>query len=277
MPYLEWKNKILNITLADYHTQPNGNFRWGAVMWSRSHPYLANLYKKSYENGRKIARSDHLDQLDELGLLIWYLDSGHYDNRSKTCWFTTRHYTIADVSAMMTWFREKWGITGVRIVSKEDLYTAVHGNLHLNVEATKQLLSIIYPIYTEEHYEFPSYLVSKFGNFAAVKERLAGGAPVLLVGWHHGALSHHDYGLARVLPERPVKNLLADLVRQIAGLIARRIITDHPVGTAVQQGERLGMIRFGSRVDLFLPTDARVLVQRGMRTTCGLTVVARWN
>ena len=67
------------------------------------------------------------------------------------------------------------------------------------------------------------------------------------------------------------------LVRQIAGLIARRIITDHPVGTAVRQGDRLGMIRFGSRVDLFLPTDVRVLVQRGMRTKCGLTVVARWN
>ena len=67
------------------------------------------------------------------------------------------------------------------------------------------------------------------------------------------------------------------LVRQIAGLIARRIITDHPAGTAIQQGQRLGMIRFGSRVDLFLPTNARVLVQRGMRAKCGLTVVARWN
>lgn len=67
------------------------------------------------------------------------------------------------------------------------------------------------------------------------------------------------------------------LVRQIAGLVARRIITDHPPGTAVEQGQRLGMIRFGSRVDLFLPLDARVLVQRGMRTKCGLTVVARWN
>lgn len=67
------------------------------------------------------------------------------------------------------------------------------------------------------------------------------------------------------------------LVRQIAGLVARRIITDHSPGTAVQQGDRLGMIRFGSRVDLFLPPDARVLVQRGMRTKSGLTVVARWN
>src|SRR5215213_5690772 len=40
------------------------------------------------------------------------------------------------------------------------------------------------------------------------------------------------------------------LVRQIAGLIARRIVTDHQVGTTVHQGERLGMIQFGSRVDL---------------------------
>jgi phosphatidylserine decarboxylase len=67
------------------------------------------------------------------------------------------------------------------------------------------------------------------------------------------------------------------LVRQIAGLIARRIVTDHPVGTAVGQGQRLGLIRFGSRVDLYLPTDARAVVQVGDRTTAGVTVVARWN
>jgi len=67
------------------------------------------------------------------------------------------------------------------------------------------------------------------------------------------------------------------LVRQIAGLIARRIVTDDPVGTTVRQGERLGLIRFGSRVDLYLPTDARAAVQVGDRTTAGLTVVARWN
>jgi len=67
------------------------------------------------------------------------------------------------------------------------------------------------------------------------------------------------------------------LVRQIAGLIARRIVTDHPVGTEVRQGQRLGLIRFGSRVDLYLPTDARAVVKVGDRTTAGVTVVARWN
>jgi phosphatidylserine decarboxylase len=67
------------------------------------------------------------------------------------------------------------------------------------------------------------------------------------------------------------------LIRQIAGLIARRIVTDHQVGTAVHQGERLGMIRFGSRVDLFLPLGARVLVRVGDTTRVGVTVVAEWS
>jgi phosphatidylserine decarboxylase len=67
------------------------------------------------------------------------------------------------------------------------------------------------------------------------------------------------------------------LIRQIAGLIARRIVTDHEVGTVVQQGQRLGMIRFGSRVDLFLPVGTRVLVKTGDNTLVGVTVVAEWH
>jgi phosphatidylserine decarboxylase len=67
------------------------------------------------------------------------------------------------------------------------------------------------------------------------------------------------------------------LVRQIAGLIARRIVTDHHLGHAARQGERLGLIRFGSRVDLFLPPAAAVLVRTGERTRAGETVVARWT
>jgi phosphatidylserine decarboxylase len=66
------------------------------------------------------------------------------------------------------------------------------------------------------------------------------------------------------------------LVRQIAGLIARRIVTDHHEGKEVAQGERLGMIRFGSRVDVFLPLNAEILVREGDRTVAGVTVIARW-
>jgi phosphatidylserine decarboxylase len=67
------------------------------------------------------------------------------------------------------------------------------------------------------------------------------------------------------------------LIRQIAGLVARRIVTDHEVGTTVQQGQRMGMIRFGSRVDLFLPVGTRVLVNPGDTTLVGVTVVAEWS
>jgi phosphatidylserine decarboxylase len=67
------------------------------------------------------------------------------------------------------------------------------------------------------------------------------------------------------------------LVRQIAGLVARRIVTDHDVGTTVKQGQRMGMIRFGSRVDLFLPIGTRILVATGDNTLVGVTVVAEWS
>jgi phosphatidylserine decarboxylase len=66
------------------------------------------------------------------------------------------------------------------------------------------------------------------------------------------------------------------LVRQIAGLIARRIVTDPQVGEGVRQGTRLGLIRFGSRVDTFLPDGARPCVQVGDRTVGGVTVIGEW-
>ncbi|HWB42007.1 MAG TPA: phosphatidylserine decarboxylase family protein [Gemmatimonadales bacterium] len=67
------------------------------------------------------------------------------------------------------------------------------------------------------------------------------------------------------------------LIRQIAGLVARRIVTDHQLGATVRQAERLGMIRFGSRVDVFLPAGTRTLVHTGDTTLAGVTVVAEWS
>ncbi len=64
------------------------------------------------------------------------------------------------------------------------------------------------------------------------------------------------------------------LVRQIAGLIARRIITYSQDGEHVHQGERMGLIRFGSRVDVFLPLSATLRVALGQQTAAGATVIA---
>jgi phosphatidylserine decarboxylase len=63
------------------------------------------------------------------------------------------------------------------------------------------------------------------------------------------------------------------LVRQIAGLIARRIITDAKEGDRVQQGERMGLIRFGSRVDIFLPVGTVLRVKVGDMTFAGSSVI----
>jgi phosphatidylserine decarboxylase len=64
------------------------------------------------------------------------------------------------------------------------------------------------------------------------------------------------------------------LVRQIAGLIARRIVTYGTLGEHVEQAQRMGLIRFGSRVDLFLPLDAVVKVKIGDAPVAGTTVIA---
>jgi phosphatidylserine decarboxylase len=64
------------------------------------------------------------------------------------------------------------------------------------------------------------------------------------------------------------------LVRQIAGAIARRIVTYSKEGDAAQQGERFGIIRFGSRVDVFVPTNSTVRVKIGEKTAAGTTLLA---
>jgi phosphatidylserine decarboxylase len=64
-------------------------------------------------------------------------------------------------------------------------------------------------------------------------------------------------------------------VRQIAGLIARRICTWCKEGDALAKGDHLGMIRFGSRVDVFLPADVEVTVKLGDHVRGGETILAR--
>ena len=63
------------------------------------------------------------------------------------------------------------------------------------------------------------------------------------------------------------------LTRQIAGLIARRIVWYSKQDEQVEQGTRLGLIRFGSRVDVFLPPGAKVLAKVGDITLAGVTVI----
>ncbi len=106
---------------------------------------------------------------------------------------------------------------------------------------------------------------------------------VELVRYHRGKFLHAASDKASLDNEQSSVGLRSVggpvLVRQIAGLIARRIVTDGKPGDRVHQGERLGMIRFGSRVDVFLPLAARaaVRVAVGERVRAGATLLAEYG
>ena len=65
--------------------------------------------------------------------------------------------------------------------------------------------------------------------------------------------------------------------KQIAGWIARRVLCWKQEGDQVARGERVGMIRFGSRVDVWLPAEAQIVVERGQHVAGGSSVLALWN
>ncbi|MEM6845330.1 MAG: phosphatidylserine decarboxylase family protein [Bacteroidota bacterium] len=91
-----------------------------------------------------------------------------------------------------------------------------------------------------------------------------------LVAWHPKSSTDNE----RTTMVLQLQDGLEILVRQIAGAMARRIKWYVGEGDKVQQGEEFGFIKFGSRVDIFLPLDAQVKVSVGDKTKAGRTVLA---
>jgi phosphatidylserine decarboxylase len=96
--------------------------------------------------------------------------------------------------------------------------------------------------------------------------------------YHHGAFLSADLDKASESNERNSLVIAAAKARigvvQIAGLVARRIVCFVEKGTSIGAGERIGMIRFGSRVDVYLPEGVRPLVAEGQTAIAGETVIA---
>lgn len=92
-----------------------------------------------------------------------------------------------------------------------------------------------------------------------------------LVAWH--PKSSTDNERHTVVYRKEGKEIL---VKQIAGALAKRIINYLQPGQTVKQGDEMGFIRFGSRVDLLLPLDSKILVKIGDKPKGGVTVVATW-
>ena len=103
---------------------------------------------------------------------------------------------------------------------------------------------------------------------------------VLLVRHHRGRFLSAYLPKASIDNERSTVLIRATngqeiLVRQIAGAVARRIVTYAEPGDAANIEDHMGFIKFGSRVDIYLPLDAEVFVKIGDKTTGGVSVIAR--
>jgi phosphatidylserine decarboxylase len=97
--------------------------------------------------------------------------------------------------------------------------------------------------------------------------------------YHKGKFVNASFDKASDLNERNALRITTDAgvdiaVVQIAGLVARRIHCDLTAGRRVRAGERFGIIRFGSRVDVYLPDGVQPLVAVGQTTIAGETVIA---
>lgn len=110
-------------------------------------------------------------------------------------------------------------------------------------------------------------------------QRVPADGEVVQVSYHPGKFLSADLDKASEENERNTVWLRTvnghDLVVvQIAGLVARRIVCEVAEGEKVAAGQTYGLIRFGSRVDLYVPRGSRVLVEAGQRTIGGETVLA---
>jgi phosphatidylserine decarboxylase len=100
------------------------------------------------------------------------------------------------------------------------------------------------------------------------------------IEYHPGKFFSANLDKASLENERNIVTLSADdskriVVTQIAGLIARRIVCNISEGDSVTAGNRFGLIRFGSRLELLLPPESSVSVEKGDRARAGVTVIAR--
>ena len=126
----------------------------------------------------------------------------------------------------------------------------------------------------------PRWRVSTFLSILNVHvNRVPADGIITRIAYRHGSFLNASDDRASEANERNAMALrLADgreiAVVQIAGLIARRIVCDLREGDQVRAGQRFGIIRFGSRADLYLPEGVRPLVAVGQTMIGGETVIA---
>jgi len=193
---------------------------------------------------------------------------------------------VITIAAALLWWPAAipLGILAVWVVAffRDPIRPGPRGDRYVVAAAEGHVVHVIEtdePMYVQE----PSVRISIFLSvFDVHVNRYPVDGTVELVHYNKGKFLHAGHEKASLDNEQSSVGLRGPrgrvLVRQIAGLIARRIVTDSRPGDRVTQGDRLGLIRFGSRTDVFLPLSARpiVKVKPGDRVRVGGTVLAEY-
>ncbi len=126
-------------------------------------------------------------------------------------------------------------------------------------------------------------LISIFMNvFNVHVNRAPADAKVLAVSYNPGKFFNASFDKASLLNEQNMILMESPtggrfVVNQIAGLVARRIVCYLGEGSETARGERIGMIRFGSRLDVYLPLDSKPMVKLGDRVWAASSTLALWG
>jgi phosphatidylserine decarboxylase len=148
------------------------------------------------------------------------------------------------------------------------------------------IVSLLEPAVPPMELELGSEPMTRVSVFMSVfnchVNRIPAAGRITTVAYHHGKFLNASLDKASEQNER--NGITIELsdgrqygVVQIAGLIARRIICWSEEGSDMQRGERFGLIRFGSRLDIYLPSGAEPTVQIGQTMIAGETIIARLN
>lgn len=147
--YVDWKSTYLcdfeprtfsRVTFNPYRKK----YYQFYVLKTPVHPYLTQLRKLFYVEGKKIIPVTVLDELSALGLAIWWCDDGSYRYRNKSGCIATDCYSYSEQLMLKDWFMKKWNLP-VRVVKSS------YGNYRLDINPVpmKHFLSIISPFVPE--------------------------------------------------------------------------------------------------------------------------------
>ena len=150
--YIIWKNNFLKFFDTRFHEYSFYDKRtnktyYSVLLWSKTHPTLTHYCHVFYSKGRKAITKEILNQINILGLAVWYMDDGYYHYGNYRCALSTNAYSYEEQIIIKNWFKNNFNINSQ--IHKRKKGTLSSYNIVLSRESTNNFLRLIY------HYIIP--------------------------------------------------------------------------------------------------------------------------